>query len=57
MDEFQILFEQLEAAEQSVGQPERERLVVLGSQNASIAALMATAQELQDPEPEFFSRG
>jgi hypothetical protein len=57
MEEFKVLFEQLEEAELSVSRPERTQLAVLGSQNASIAELMVAAQELADPEPAFFSRG
>jgi hypothetical protein len=57
MDEFKILYEQLEEAERAVGEPERTHLAVLGSQNAHIAELMVAAQELAEPEPAFFSRG
>jgi hypothetical protein len=56
MDEFKILFEQLEEAEQSVSETERTQLAVLGSQNASIVELMVAAQELADPDPAFFTR-
>jgi hypothetical protein len=57
MDEFKILFEQVEEAECSVTEVERAHLAVLGSQNANIAELMMVAQELVDPEPAFFTRG
>jgi hypothetical protein len=57
MDEFKVLFEQVEEAECSVTEMERAHLAVLGSQNANIAELMMVAQELVDPEPAFFTRG
>jgi hypothetical protein len=57
MDEFKVLFEQIEEAENTVSESERAQLTVLGSQNASIVELMVAAQELADPEPTFFSRG
>jgi hypothetical protein len=57
MDEFKILFEQVEEAERSVSESERTHIAVLGSQNANIAELMMAAQELADPDPAFFTRG
>lgn len=57
MDEFKVLYEQLEEAERAMGEPERAHLGVLESHNAHIAELMVAAQELAEPEPVFFSRG
>jgi len=56
MDEFTILFDRLEEAEQSAGEEQNVYLPVLISQSASIAELMTAAQELADPEPDFFTR-
>jgi hypothetical protein len=56
MDEFNLLFERLEQAGRSVSEEQNVDLPVLVSQSAGIAKPVAAAQELADPEPDFFTR-
>jgi hypothetical protein len=56
MEEFKMLFDRLKEVEQSAGEEQSVYLPVLVSQSASIAELMAAAQELADPEPDFLTR-